>query len=274
MPRPQLLVRVGHAEAPDTALRVAISVARRLEADLDGVQVVPLAPAAFGVPEAMPLQMDTQHRQFEAAQARADAYRERIHAAGLRGNWHVAQGDAANVLCHMTAAYDLLVMARADEMRDAPLGYGTISHAVFGCRCPVLILPEDAPVASCGARILVAWNGSRESTLALRGALPLLIAADTVHVLDGTDPERTRDPLAPPDADLRTWLERHAITAHIEAFRPDGPPGPAIESCADARDADLIVMGAWGRSRLSELILGGATRHLFAHSRHPLLVAH
>jgi len=274
MPRLQMLVRVGHEDAPDTALRVSIELARRLDADLDGVQVVPLAPAAFAVPEAMPLQMDTQHKQVAAAQARADTFLARLKAGGLHGHWLVAQGDAASVLNHMAAGYDLLVLARADEMRDAPLGYGTISHSVFGCRCAVLILPEDMRSDACGKRVLAAWNGSRESTLALRVALPLLAAADAVHVLDGVDPDRPADPLAPPAPVLEEWLERHAIHAQIEAFRPEGPPGAAIEARADELGADLIVMGAWGRSRLSELILGGATRHLFAHSRHALLVAH
>lgn len=274
MPRTQLLVRIGHEDAPDTALRVAIGLAQRLDADLDAVQVVPLAPAAFAVPEAMPLQMDTQHKQYAAARAREGWYRQQLDAAGLRGRWHAAQGDAAGVLCHMAAGYDLLVLARADEHRDAPLGYGTISHSVFGARCPVLVLPESMPSGPCGDRILVAWNGSREATLALRGALPLLAAASHVHILDGNDPESVEDPLSPPSPPLPEWLQRHGIEAGIEPFHPHGSPGPAIEERADEENADLIVMGAWGRSRLSELILGGATRHLFAHSRHALLVAH
>jgi nucleotide-binding universal stress UspA family protein len=274
MPSTQLLVRTGTEDAPDTALRMAMQLARRIGADLDAVQVVPLAPAAFAVPEAMPLQMDTQHQQYDAARAREGWYSQQLESAGLRGSWHAAQGDAAHVLCHMAAGYDLLVLARADELRDAPLGYGTISHSVFGARCPVLILPEDMTVDSCGQRILVAWNGSREATLALRGALPLLAAADRVLVLDGSEPESAEDPLAPPIPDLAPWLQRHGIEAQIRPFRPEGSPGPAIEQCAVEEQADLIVMGAWGRSRLSELILGGATRHLFAHSRHALLVAH
>lgn len=274
MPSTQLLVRTGSADTPETALQVAMQLARRIGADLDAVQVVPLAPAAFAVPEAMPLQMDTQHQQYDAARARKDWYGRQLQAAGLHGHWHAAQGDAAHVLCHMAAGYDLLVLARADELRDAPLGYGTISHCVFGARCPVLILPEDMPEGPCGQRILVAWNGSRESTLALRGALPVLAAADRVLVLDGSEPESAEDPLAPPVPDLESWLQRHGVQARIRPFHPDGAPGAAIEQCADEEQADLVVMGAWGRSRLSELILGGATRHLFAHSRHPLLVAH
>ncbi len=270
----QLLVRIGHEDNDDTALRVATGLAQRLGADLDGVQIVPLAPAAFAVPEAMPLQMDTQHKQYEAACAREAWFGERLHAAALRGRWHAAQGDAAPVLCHMAAAYDLLILSRADEHRDAPLGYGTISHSVFGARCPVLVLPVDMPTPCTGQRILVAWNGSRESTLALRGALPLMARADVVHILDGSPAEPDADPLAPPRTDLAGWLARRGITARIEAFHPDGPSGPAIEEHADQLHADLIVMGAWGRSRLSELMLGGATRHLFAHSRHALLVAH
>ncbi|GAB3029991.1 universal stress protein [Oleiagrimonas citrea] len=270
----QFLVRVGPDDAPTTALRIAGHVAHRLHAGLDGVQIVPLPPAAFSVPEAVPMQMDTVQRQFTHARERDAWFAQQLESMNLNGRWHAAQGDASTVLCHMAAAYEMLILARSDEHRDTPLGYGTISRSVFGCRCPVLILPEDMTNETCGERIVVAWNGSRESTLALRGARPLLTRATHVRILDGSSDAERVDPMRPPTLHLQEWLDRHDIKATIEPFQPDGASGPAIEARARDDNADLIVMGAWGRSRLAELVLGGATRHLFGQRAFPLLVAH
>lgn len=270
----QLLVRIGHGDSTAPVLRLALGLAGRLGACLDGVQVVPLPPAAFTVPEAVPMQMDTVHKQYESAQARGDWFGRQLDAHGVKGEWLVAQGDAATMLNHMAAAYDLLVMMRDADSRDAPLGYGTVSRCVFGSCTPVLMLPAQASVTSCAERICVAWNGSRESTLALRGALPLLRAAAGVRILDGSDDPQRVDPMRPPVPDLRAWLGRHAVAAEIVPFKPDGPSGPAIESAAADFTADLVVMGAWGRSRISELVLGGATRHMLGHGRIPMLLAH
>lgn len=270
----QFLVQIGHGESTRPALSLALFLASRLGAYLDGVQVVSLPPAAFTVPEAVPMHMDTVQQQYASAQARDEWFAHHLELRGVSGTWHAAQGDTAGVLCEMAAAYDLLVLMRDNDRRDAPLGYGTASRCVFGSGTPVLMVPADTPVSTCGERVCVAWNGSRESSLALRGALPVLRSARKVRVLDGSNTTE-RDPVpGPPVPDLRTWLERHGLDVEYQTFRPDGPAGPAIEAHATEFSADLIVMGAWGRSRISELMLGGATRHLFGNGHLPMLVAH
>ncbi|HQZ61113.1 MAG TPA: universal stress protein, partial [Dokdonella sp.] len=77
-----------------------------------------------------------------------------------------------------------------------------------------------------------------------------------------------------PKIDLRAWLKRHAIEAEFRPFKPARDHGPALLEAANSAEADLIVIGAWGQSRITELVLGGVTRHLFQHSNLPMLVAH
>jgi nucleotide-binding universal stress UspA family protein len=131
-----------------------------------------------------------------------------------------------------------------------------------------------APCASIGERILVAWNQSREATLAIRGALPLLARAAQVTVLEGSPAENPFGLRYLPKLDLRAWLQRRGIAADFRPFAPAKDIGAGLLAAAHAIDADLIVMGAWGHSRITELVLGGSTRHLFQHSDLPLLVAH
>lgn len=272
---PDLLVHVPRGGRRDDALRLALPLAARLGARLDALNVAPMPPAAFTVPEAVPLQLDEARQRRQEAFAQAEWYGTQLGTAALEGEWLVGQGDPVPLLCHVAAGYDLLVIERDGERSDAPLGFGTVSRTVFGCRCPTLVVPAGTPIRETGLRICVAWNGSRESMLALHGALPLLRHAEAVRVLDGHDADAaSADPLAPPTPAVADWLRRHELDPEIVAFRPDGPSGPAIEAAADAFGADLLVMGAWGRSRLSELVLGGATRHLFGHGERPMLVAH
>jgi nucleotide-binding universal stress UspA family protein len=73
---------------------------------------------------------------------------------------------------------------------------------------------------------------------------------------------------------LRAWLARQGVTVEWERFDDSPHTGKALLDEARAMDADLLVMGAWGRSRLSELVLGGATRHVLDHTHLPVLMAH
>jgi nucleotide-binding universal stress UspA family protein len=123
--------------------------------------------------------------------------------------------------------------------------------------------------------VLVAWNGSRESALALAAAIPILQKADDVLVLDGSEMNADLLPVLPPPG-LADWLQRHGIRARVEVLdtNPSHAAGPALLDAAHKHAADLIVMGAWSRSRLAQMMLGGTTRHLFMHGDVPMLVAH
>lgn len=268
-----LLLHVRGGDNDSVALRIALALARRLGARLDGLCVAALPPAAFTVPEAVSMQIEEAEQRRREAQAHAAWYLQQLQQHALDGEWRVAQGDEVPVICHAAAGYDLLVLERGPSRGDAPLGFGNVSRCVFGCRRPVLVVPGHTALADSGRRIVLAWNGSRESALAMHGALPLLRGADAVHLLDGSD-DRRGDPLAMPTLDLPAWLRRRGIDATPQRFEPPGAPGPALLDAVHELDADLVVMGAWGRSRIAEMVLGGVTRHMFRDSDVPMLVAH
>jgi nucleotide-binding universal stress UspA family protein len=254
-------------------LSAAMNVAERLHARLDALCVTAMPAPAFTVPEAVSFQLEEAGERRRQAEAHADWYQRTLAARGIEGRWMVAQGDEVPTICHVAAGHDLLVLQRGELGEPAPVGFGTVSRSVFGSRVPVLVLPEQPATVTPGTRILLAWNGSREAALAARGALPLLHRADEVRVLEGVD-DAAGDPMAPPQLDLDDWLARRGVQAQVQPFDPAGASGPALLEAAHAMQADLIVMGAWGRSRISEMVLGGATRHLFMESDIPMLVAH
>ena len=193
---------------------------------------------------------------------------------GVAGEWLVAQGEPVEAICHASRWCDLVVAKRPVLNPDAPVGWGTVSRTVFGAGVPVVVVPETAKVGELGERMLIAWNHSREATRAICGALPFLKTASQVVVLDGSEQELQIGARHMPQLDLAAYFARHGIAAEFREFSVRGDYGAAILDSAHAMQADLIVMGAWGHSRIAELVLGGATRHLFQFSDLPLFVAH
>ena len=109
---------------------------------------------------------------------------------------------------------------------------------------------------------------------AIHGALPLLRAAAQVTVLDGSPEPESGGMLQLPRFDLATHFARHGIRADFRRFGSGGGKASEILDAARAAQADLLVVGAWGHSRLTEMIVGGTTRQLFQQSELPLLVGH
>lgn len=274
MTRYDILLHLSRLDALSPAAKAALNLARRLDAWLGALHVVPMGPAAFASPEGVAVQVAESDSLLRDAEARAGWWRAALAEAGVAGDWQVTAGDAVGALCHAARWSDLVVIDRPQPDVDAPTGWGTVSRTVFGAATPVLILPAATTVVDPGRRVLVAWNRSREATLAIRGALPLLERAEAVDVLagePGEDPFKLR---YLPTLDLEAWLGRRGINPRTQAFDATRDVGARILDAAHAGNADLIVMGAWGRSRISEFVLGGTTRYLFQHSDLPLLVAH
>jgi nucleotide-binding universal stress UspA family protein len=269
-----ILVHLRETRDEPLAARAALALGKRLDAYLYGLYVAPLGAVAFSTPETVVFQVHEADRLFAEARLQGDWWRDLLSRHSARGEWLVAQGEAVEALCHCARWCDFVVAERPLLNRDAPTGWGTVSRTVFGADVPVLVVPETAQLDTLGERILVAWNHSREAMLAVRGALPLLARAREVVVLDGAAQDDELGARHLPQLDLPAWLERHGVRARIRGFDPGSDHGANILVQAHDMRADLIVMGAWGHSRIAQLVLGGSTRHLFQNSDVPLLVAH
>jgi nucleotide-binding universal stress UspA family protein len=274
MPAFDIVVHVRETGSEPLAARVALAVARKLQAYVYGLYVAPLGAVAFSTPETVVFQVNEADRLYNEASAKRDWWQGVLAAGSCRGEWLAAQGEPVEALCHVARWCDLVVAERPVLNPDAPTGWGTVSRTVFGAGVPVLAVPDATQPATPGERIVVAWNHSREAMRAIHGALPLLASAGQVVVLDGAPQPDRLGARHLPQVDLRVWLQRHDVNAEFREFTPKGDVGAGILDTAHAMQADLIVMGAWGHSRIAELVLGGATRHLFQHSDVPLFVAH
>ena len=187
----------------------------------------------------------------------------------------VAQGGGIAGLVGLRARFaDLTVLASpyaAGQPGDAEL---ICEAALFEGACPVLVLPVDAPAPALPPRrVLVAWNQSAEALTAIRRALPLLKAAQQVEITC-IDPGHAGTERSDPGGALTQMLVRHGVRAEIAVLARSEPRiSDQINRRAVEIGADLVVMGAYGHSRLRQAILGGATRNMLAQAALPVFMA-
>jgi nucleotide-binding universal stress UspA family protein len=166
---------------------------------------------------------------------------------------------------------DLCVIGQA-ELEGSVTSYYPDLPAVLamGSGKPVLVLPAVGAYSQPGRRVLVAWNGQREAARAVADALPFLDSADSVAVVAvGPLPKQaTLD-------EFRAYLSCRGITPQVEHVpATDTDAGDLLLSRAADLGADLLVMGAYGHSRLREMVFGGVTRNMLRHMTLPVLLSY
>ncbi|SPS00075.1 universal stress protein [Cupriavidus taiwanensis] len=172
---------------------------------------------------------------------------------------------------------DLVILGQHDPTDEAAYAeHGFVESIVLESARPVLVVPYAGRFPVVGKKILVAWNGSRESARAIRDALPFLQRAGAVEVVSWTSSGVLKAPWLSPPQHAVDWLGQHGVTVRLCTFSAeDGEDvGQMLLSHAADLDADMIVMGAYGHSRLHEVVLGGVTRTLLASMTVPVLMSH
>ena len=140
---------------------------------------------------------------------------------------------------------------------------------------PLLILPDGWNGKLPGQRITVAWNASRVARRALADAMPLLRRAQEVHLLIVDAPRHREAHGEEPGADMAAYLARHGARVELQRLDSAGlPVAEVIEEQAQINQADLLVFGAYSRTRVSETVFGGVTRTLLSSAPLPLFVSH
>ena len=176
---------------------------------------------------------------------------------------------------------NLVESARLHHVTVQPLRKDTedqldlAEQIIFESGRPVLIFPEEPvrPLATAILTVAVAWDGSRQAARAVADALPFLRRAKTVRAFTATDDK----PLSSAQAQqFVEYLAGFGIEAiHEDVKKTDQHSiGSFLEAYVVSRGIDILVMGAYGHSRLREFILGGATRSILANPPCWVLLSH
>ncbi len=272
-----ILVHLDHRPRCAERLDLAFGLAAQFDAHLIGLYA-PGAPyiPSYALAEAGPTvrEMLGQRRAERASQAEA-RFRDATRKHGdTSAEWRVSDGDA-DAAVRQSARYADLVVAGQPEAQDEGDLRGLADELALSAGRPVLFVPYAGRFAALGKRVLIAWDAGREAARAVSDALPFLQRAEAVEV-SAFDPERgRRDHGEQPGADIALYLARHGVkvTVHRQSGAGYEVGGQILSRAADS-SADLIVMGAYGHSRVRELVLGGATRSMLEAMTVPVLMSH
>lgn len=282
-----ILVLLDGSETDATVAATGLAIGKAFGAAVDGLIVRPdpreavrlaidgMSPAMIeGVIDAA--RDESERRIARARDMFATSCRETgmpLEGVGARqgpcAHWHEKVGLSADEIANHGRLSDLVIVGhparRGGEDSDV-----AVETVLFETSRPLLLAGPDALKPS-DLKIVVAWNGSREAAFAVGAALPLLQRANSVTILE-VNREGIRGPSG---KELCGFLAKHRIAA--TAVLETGSSGPVKElilDCAVSHGADLLVMGAYGHSRLREFVLGGVTRRILMDAEMPILLAH
>jgi nucleotide-binding universal stress UspA family protein len=273
-----LMVRLDGTPADDVRLAAAGQIADIFDSHITGLlfnALPPVVPDGFSGADA-----NEVTRRLDAARQAGDAIEaalfqhlaELAHPANLRRFDVVDHNDASDTAQQVARAADTFVALRPNGRVGEP--EGLVENLLFGAGRHLFLVPDDLKMIAPLDNVVVAWNGSRESARALAESFPYLHQARKVGVLvvEGRHPTEA-DALMGNDA--VNHLRHHGINAvkYRAVGQEDEIADALIEECRNL-DANLLVMGSYGHSRLHELLPGSTTDRMLRRSPFPLLVAH
>lgn len=271
----EVLVHVKAYEQWSPHIDVAINVARNCGARLTGLYAtreLAMLRLVLGAQSNAVKEAAARDRPLAAEYERR--FREAATKAGVDADWQIGEGNASELLALAGRYFDLVIVEQTTFAVDE-FGRDVAEVSAVHCGRPVLILPKDRSIASVGRRIAIGWNASRQSAAAVQGALGLIARADSVTVLKGRDKDVFPSVTRWPSLDISAYLERHGARVRTVPFEAtDAEAGGKLIEAAKEAEADLLIMGAYGRSAWREFIFGGATRDVLKSMRMPVLMAH
>ena len=270
---------IGSEAELDATLPAAVSIAQAQDAHLTACLLgVDMTPAGGFYMGASPILLqETLERAQGDAEALEALARKRLERETLRWATEsaVVQFGGLPGLVGLRARFsDLVIQSRPYGRNSLPTQEAVVESTLFEGKSALLVVPETGLKSDFGKRIVVAWNQSNEALATVRRALPLLREADHVCIVIVNPPPHSPE-RSDPGGLLTQMLARHGVRAEVAVLAKTLPrvSDVLMRHMSDI-DAGLLVMGAYGHSRLREAILGGATRNVLENTEWPVFLAH
>ena len=267
-----ILLHVAEDRGMEARMQVALDLARAFDARLTCLQPVIIevyAPGDFYGTAASAVAPMVR----EAADNLGEKVKAQLANEDVSWDWVRCDGEPQLQLLAQSALHDLILIGDHDsgEIRGPSRMAGELAlHA----KCPVMVVPDGTKRFDVSAPVMIAWNGSPEACVALRGAVPLLAKSGKVMLVTVGESKKADERDFPSLAGLQ-YLAHYGIDVElIELPAGDEPVADVLSKAATTRKCGLMVMGAYGRSRLTELLLGGVTRKALSEPDLPILLAH
>lgn len=272
-----ILVHVDSSRAMPARVGAAAELAGAHKAHLTGLYVIEVPVLPTYAEAQIPAQIiEAQRAAFASAAAAASrTFTDITGKHGSAAEWRCVEDRRVDALTLHAQYADLLIVGQADSGDPNCVSRGLADRLALESGRPVLMIPASGVDGPIGRNIVVAWNARREAVRAISDAMPLLEAAERVTVVAINAASEDPENAGIPAADIGLHLARHGIETTTKAlFGAPAATGALLLDAARDESADLMVMGAYGHSRMRELILGGATAHVIENAAIPVLLAH
>lgn len=274
-----ILVCLNEVDRIPVLLNLAADLGIKEDAHVVGLYVVP-APRIYpamgpGVSaEMLDPFPDFVRSRSEKVRRSFESYMEKQTIAS---EWRLVEGaspDIARSVIEHALQSDLVVVSQVNPESDSGIEADFAARVVMECGRPVLMVPAWGNFTECGRRVLIAWKPRREAARAAFDAVSLLARADAVHITMVESAGSSEKPEQLPETELAAALARHGAKVTSERMITSIDAGNALLSHASDLGSDLLVMGAYGHSRMREYIFGGATRTILETMTLPVLMSH
>jgi nucleotide-binding universal stress UspA family protein len=264
-----IMVHLGGAGHYVSRLELAVTIAKTFNAHLTGLFVVSHQPYK---PELEVL--GQRIAEIEAA-FRVKTGDAGIDAHWLCADWHMADVGKVEMINHYAHAQDLVIVGQTppdhldgDYPKDLP------ERVVLGSGRPVLVVPYVGSFPATGNRVIVAWKSGRASARAVNDAMPFLVAAKEVRLLDVRSPDEQVLSADAPGDGMASSLRRHGITVKEEHLVSGNIPVENIlMNYAWENGCDLVVMGAFSSTKRGTVTLGPVASEMLDHMTLPVLLS-
>ena len=271
----RILVPTDGSKQASVGVAYSVELAKQHAASLTGLHVVDVKllegpflrdiSASLGTAPYVNYQNNISLLLEERGTAALEAFQGRCDAAGVSFESQQTVGSVSQSIVEKSELADLLIMGRGGEHVEWLQGLlGSTTEAVLRhAKCPVLITERETASLK---KFVVAYDGSTHAKKALQFAASIGEAWQVpfeVLVVGDSEAETTV-------GEARSYLEAHELA--VEYALEAGDPRDVILGFAKGREAELIVMGAYGHSRVRELLLGSTTQHVINQAPCPVLL--
>jgi len=272
----RVLIGLGGTPYSESQLQYSIDFARRFSAELTGVTVADMAhlvdvgPIPMGAATAAQglrqHRLETVEHNIETA---IEVFRAKCDEVHVR--WRIVReaGNPFDELISLSRYHDLTILGLKGlfEYGVLPNAHAYIGRLVANSVRPVLAVADEFRKIN---KVFIAYNGSMESAKAMKSFAQMALWPNAKVMVACYDMKDSK--AAPLVRDAKAYLELFGNS--VETMIPNTKPEAALLEDADTWGADLIVMGASGRSNILRLIMGDTAEHIISHSKLPMLISH
>lgn len=259
-----------------SVLSLSCALGRRHDAHLIALRIIE-SPVIYPAAE-MPIP-DSVYREYDAMEAVKTAklktiFEKHTHAEDFASEWREVKSEfytPEDCIVESAGCADIVVMAALEAGDERTMYIKLLERVIRYCGRPVLVVPATWQTEPIGQSVLIGWNGSKEAVRAAHDALHLLQPGDEVKIMKISESSNGGE-LDASIGDLAAAFDRYGINTTV-LQRPWSNTGVSVALNKEAFEmgADMIAVGAFGHSRVYDLLIGAATRNMLGHSDFPVM---